>query len=52
MICRHFLSKMKKKNLPKKFIFGKIAVCKEQPAALIKSFFVGTFHWKTNTKDC
>ena len=52
MICRHFLSKMKKKNLPKKFIFGKIAVCKEQPAALIKSFFVGTFHWKTNKFCC
>ena len=50
MICRHFLSKIKK-NLQKKFIFGKIAVGKEQHAILIKDFFVVTFHWKTNTKD-
>ena len=35
MICRHFLSKIKKK-LQKKFIFGKIAVGKGQPATLIK----------------
>ena len=51
MICRHFLSKKNKKKLKKKFIFGKIAVGKEQPATLIKDSFVGTFHWKTNTKD-
>ena len=50
MICRHFLSKLKK-TLQKKFIFGKIAVGKEQLATLMKNSFVGTFHWKTNTKD-
>ena len=31
MIGRHFLQKIKKKNLQKKFIFGKIAVGKKQP---------------------
>ena len=31
MICRHFLSKIKKENLQKKFIFGTIAVGKKQP---------------------
>ena len=50
MICRHFLSKIKKK-LQKKVIFSKIAVGKGQPATLIKNSFVGIFHWKTNTKD-
>ena len=35
MIGRHFLSKILK-NLQKKFIFGKIAVGKEQPVTLIK----------------
>ena len=34
-----------------KFIFGKIAVGKQQPATLIKSSFICTFHWKSNTKD-
>ena len=51
MICGHFLSKIKKKKLQKKFIFGKIGVGKEQPAILIKNSFVDTFHWKTSTKD-
>ena len=53
MIDRHFLSiqKKKKKNLQKKPVFGKIAVGKDQPATLIKNSFVGTFHWKTNTKN-
>ena len=51
MIGRHFLSKILKKTLQKKFIFGKIAVGKEQPATLIKNSFVRTFHWKTNTKN-
>ena len=50
MICRHFLSKLKK-TLQRKFIFGKIAVGKEQLASLNKNSFVVTFHWKTNTKD-
>ena len=52
MIDRHFLSiQKKKKNLQKKPVFGKIAVGEDQPATLIKNSFVGTFHWKTNTKN-
>ena len=52
MIVRHFLSKIKKETLQKKLVFGKTAVAKEQPATLIKNSFVGTFDWKTNTKNC
>ena len=51
MIVRHFLSKIKKETLQKKLVFGKTAVDKEQPATLIKNSFVGTFDWKTNTKN-
>ena len=51
MIDRRFLSKCFQKTLQKKLIFGKIAVGKEQPVASIKNSFLGTFHWKTNTKN-
>ena len=34
--------------MQKKFVFGKIAVGKKQPATFKKNSFAGTFHWKTN----
>ena len=51
MIGRHFLWKIKKKTLQKKFIFGKIAVGKKTACNFSNKSTSGTFHWKTNTKD-
>ena len=51
VIGRHFLWKIKKKTLQKKFIFGKIAVGKKTACNFSKKSTSGTFHWKTNTKD-
>ena len=50
MIGRHFLWKIKKKTLQKKFIFGKIAVGKKTACNFSKKSTSGTFRWKTNTK--
>ena len=49
MICRHFLSKIKK-NCKRGLSLVKLQLVKYS-LQLKKNSFVGSFHWKTNTKD-